>query len=74
MSIVIYLNYNYTMAEGQMLIQNVIIGDKYKVIRKVGGGSFGSIYLAMDNTNKELVAVKIVSQSCRKIRKSRSLS
>ena len=43
-----------------MLIQNVIIGDKYKVIRKVGGGSFGSIYLAMDNTNKELVAVKIV--------------
>ena len=50
------------------IISNVVIGDKFKVIRRVGNGSFGSIYLAMDNTNKELVAIKLVSSKSRKLK------
>ena len=56
----------------QMLAPNVVIGEKFKVIRKVGGGSFGSIFLAMDTTTKELVAIKIVIPLYRRTRKLKS--
>lgn len=37
-----------------------IIGEKYKLGRKIGSGSFGVIYLATHIETFEIVAVKIV--------------
>ena len=31
-----------------------IIGGKYRVVRKIGRGSFGEIYLSIDITNGEV--------------------
>ncbi|XP_016046872.1 casein kinase I-like [Erinaceus europaeus] len=42
-----------------------IFGGKYKLIRKIGSGSFGYVYLAINLTNGEEVAVKIESQKAR---------
>lgn len=39
-----------------------IIGEKYKLGRKIGGGSFGVIYLATDIDTGEIVAIKIESK------------
>jgi len=36
-----------------------IVGAKYRILRKIGSGSFGDIYLAMNITNGEEVAVKL---------------
>ncbi|KAM7086766.1 casein kinase I-like [Molossus nigricans] len=38
---------------------------KYKLVRKIGSGSFGDIYLAINITNGEEVAVKLESQKAR---------
>lgn len=35
------------------------VGNKYKLIRKIGGGSFGDIYLGVNITNGEEFAVNI---------------
>ncbi|MGH0164855.1 UNVERIFIED_CONTAM: hypothetical protein FKN15_047722 [Acipenser sinensis] len=42
-----------------------IVGGKYKLVRKIGSGSFGDIYLAINITNGEEVAVKLESQKAR---------
>ncbi|XP_023216139.1 casein kinase I-like [Centruroides sculpturatus] len=42
--------------------ENFIVGGKYKFIRKIGSGSFGHIYLGMDITNGERVAIKLESR------------
>uniref|UniRef100_A0A8C5KNP8 Casein kinase I isoform alpha n=1 Tax=Jaculus jaculus TaxID=51337 RepID=A0A8C5KNP8_JACJA len=42
-----------------------IVGGEYKVMRKIGSGSFGDIYLATHITNGEEVAVKLESQKAR---------
>ncbi|XP_020901253.1 casein kinase I [Exaiptasia diaphana] len=42
-----------------------IVGGKYKLIRKIGSGSFGDIYLALNITNGEELAVKLESQKAR---------
>ena len=34
------------------------VGNKYKLVRKIGGGSFGDIYLGVNITNGEEFAVK----------------
>ena len=42
-----------------------IVGGKYRLIRKIGSGSFGDIYLAVSSSNAEEVAVKLESQKAR---------
>lgn len=39
--------------------QEYIFGSKYKLKRKLGSGSFGDIYLAVDISDGEEVAVKL---------------
>lgn len=40
-------------------MQGLIIGKKYKLIKKIGSGAFGQIWKAIHITNKKKVAVKI---------------
>ena len=42
-----------------------IAGGKYKLVRKIGSGSFGKVYLAINITNGEEVAVKLEPQKAR---------
>ncbi|XP_054571802.1 casein kinase I-like [Eptesicus fuscus] len=42
-----------------------IVGGKYKLVRKIGAGSFGDIYRAIHITTGEEVAVKLESQKAR---------
>lgn len=42
-----------------------MVANKYRLIRKIGSGSFGDIYLGMNITNGEEVAVKIESIKAR---------
>ncbi|KRX65402.1 Casein kinase I isoform alpha, partial [Trichinella sp. T9] len=43
--------------------KDCIVGNKYRLIRKIGSGSFGDIFLAIHKCNGEEVAVKI--ESCK---------
>ncbi|KAJ1524768.1 hypothetical protein ONE63_009645 [Megalurothrips usitatus] len=36
-----------------------VVGEKYRLVRKIGSGSFGDIYLGINITNGEEVAVKL---------------
>jgi hypothetical protein len=42
-----------------------IVGAKYRLVRKIGSGSFGDIYLGINITNGEEVAVKLESTKAR---------
>eukprot|EP00117_Sycon_ciliatum_P021246 scpid63938/ scgid18680/ Casein kinase I isoform alpha; CK1 &gt; Casein kinase I isoform alpha; CK1 len=42
-------------------LSDLVIGEKYKIIRKVGSGSFGEIYIGVNTTNGEEIAIKIES-------------
>jgi serine/threonine protein kinase len=42
-----------------------IVGAKYRLIRKIGSGSFGDIYLGINVTNGEEVAVKLEATKAR---------
>ena len=42
-----------------------IVGGRYKLVRPIGCGSFGDVYLAIDLTSHEQVAVKLESQNAR---------
>lgn len=42
-----------------------VVGGRYKLIRKIGSGSFGDIYLALNLTNGEEVAVKLEATRAR---------
>ena len=42
-----------------------IVGGKYRLVRKIGSGSFGDIYLGINITNGEEVAVKLESIKAR---------
>lgn len=41
------------------------VGGKYRLVRKIGSGSFGDIFLGINILNGEEVAVKIESQRAR---------
>ncbi|XP_014096406.1 casein kinase I [Bactrocera oleae] len=43
----------------------IIVGGKYRIIRKIGSGSFGDIYLGMSIQSGEEVAVKMESANAR---------
>lgn len=45
-----------------------IVGGKYKLVRKIGSGSFGDIYLAINITNGEVRAARTLSprRACRR--------
>ncbi|ELK30292.1 Casein kinase I isoform alpha [Myotis davidii] len=53
------------MASSSLSRSEFIAGGKYKLIRKIGSGSFGVVYLAVNITNGEGVAAKIESQKAR---------
>ena len=42
-----------------MIEANEVINHQYIVRNKIGAGSFGSIYLAMDQINNKKVAIKV---------------
>lgn len=49
--------------------KHVIVGDRYNVIRKIGGGSFGDIFLAINSNDGEVntvsnLAISIDLHSC----------
>lgn len=44
---------------------DLIVGGKYQLIRKIGSGSFGEIYLGINVTNGDEVAVKLESSKAR---------
>ncbi|XP_051825258.1 casein kinase I-like [Antechinus flavipes] len=52
-------------SNSNILSSEFIVGGKYKLIRKIGAGSFGDIYLAINITNNEELAVKLESQKAR---------
>uniref|UniRef100_A0A1X7VLI5 non-specific serine/threonine protein kinase n=1 Tax=Amphimedon queenslandica TaxID=400682 RepID=A0A1X7VLI5_AMPQE len=41
------------------------VGGRYRLVRKIGSGSFGDIYLGVNQTNGEEVAVKLESHKAR---------
>jgi len=46
------MSQDYTQGTGR------IVGQRYREIRKIGCGSFGSIYLGISNQSNEEVAIK----------------
>ncbi|XP_040855982.1 casein kinase I-like [Ochotona curzoniae] len=53
------------MASTSDALNEFIVGGKYKLVRKIGSGTFGSIYLSVDVRTGEQVAVKLESQTIR---------
>ncbi|XP_040850982.1 casein kinase I-like [Ochotona curzoniae] len=53
------------MATSSSFKTEFVVGGKYKLVRKIGAGTFGDIYMATNITNGEEVAVKLESQKGR---------
>ncbi|KAJ8329485.1 hypothetical protein O5D80_002315 [Batrachochytrium dendrobatidis] len=47
-------------------LEDTIIKSRWKLIKVIGKGAFGEVYLAVDLTTKEHVAVKVESPDCKK--------
>ena len=48
-----------------MLMQNIQLSDKYKLLKKIGSGSFGEVFTVFDKKTKNIYAGKIESKSKR---------
>jgi len=44
-----------------MTSKEIVIGGSYRLGKRIGGGSFGEIFLGIDTNTGEEVAIKIVS-------------
>lgn len=42
---------------------DIRIAGRYKIVKKIGGGSFGRIYQGVDLISQDKVAIKIVSST-----------
>ncbi|XP_066599003.1 tau-tubulin kinase homolog Asator isoform X2 [Prorops nasuta] len=54
-------NNNITMTSEDLLQQGHVIKERWKVVKKIGGGGFGEIYEGIDLMTKEQVALKVES-------------
>eukprot|EP00105_Crassostrea_gigas_P044146 XP_019928294.1 PREDICTED: tau-tubulin kinase 1 [Crassostrea gigas] len=50
-----------TSAAEDLLQANQVVKERWKVVRKIGGGGFGEIYEGIDQVTKESVALKLES-------------
>ncbi|UYV70533.1 TTBK2 [Cordylochernes scorpioides] len=50
-----------TMTSEDLLQPGHVVKERWKVVRKIGGGGFGEIYEGLDTVTKELVALKLES-------------
>ncbi|XP_050406796.1 uncharacterized protein LOC126822086 [Patella vulgata] len=49
------------MTTEDLLLPNQLVKERWKVLKKIGGGGFGEIYEATDSVSKESVALKLES-------------
>ncbi|XP_029161782.1 uncharacterized protein LOC114933415 isoform X2 [Nylanderia fulva] len=54
-------NNNITMTSEDLLQPGHVVKERWKVVRKIGGGGFGEIYEGLDLMTKEQVALKVES-------------
>ncbi|XP_056136048.1 tau-tubulin kinase 1 [Lampris incognitus] len=54
-------NMNGTAEQADILPPNCMVKDRWKVLKKIGGGGFGEIYEALDILTRENVALKVES-------------
>ncbi|KAL2087298.1 hypothetical protein ACEWY4_018357 [Coilia grayii] len=54
-------NMNGTSEQADILPPNCMVKDRWKVLKKIGGGGFGEIYEALDQLTRENVALKVES-------------
>ncbi|XP_054865738.1 tau-tubulin kinase 1 isoform X1 [Amphiprion ocellaris] len=54
-------NMNGTSEQADILPSNCMVKDRWKVLKKIGGGGFGEIYEALDLLTRENVALKVES-------------
>ncbi|KAK2817556.1 hypothetical protein Q5P01_025747 [Channa striata] len=54
-------NMNGTSEQADILPANCMVKDRWKVLKKIGGGGFGEIYEALDLLTRENVALKVES-------------
>ncbi|KAM6939981.1 tau-tubulin kinase 1 [Xenentodon cancila] len=52
---------NGTSEQADILLTNSMVKDRWKVLKKIGGGGFGEIYEALDLLTRENVALKVES-------------
>ena len=51
------------MSDPDLLSKGDLIRSRWRIVQKIGGGGFGEIYQAYDKFRRELVAVKVESNS-----------
>ncbi|KAL3225101.1 hypothetical protein MRX96_004684 [Rhipicephalus microplus] len=54
-------SYRITMTSEDLLQPGHVVKERWKVVKKIGGGGFGEIYEGLDLVSKELVALKLES-------------
>lgn len=60
-SVIIGDKYPFTMTSEDLLQPGHIVKERWKVLKKIGGGGFGEIYEGLDLVTKEQVALKVES-------------